>query len=127
MDPLKYDAIQEILTYYKALKREHPVMFLRLKNSRISNSNTRNNESSRRLSKKALKYEEAMVDLKIKQSTAVATARLAYTANACALTASEAADAASVYATLCATELASEKALAAEEAKRRFREKRPKN
>ena len=127
MDPLKYASIQEILTYYKALKREHPVMFLRLKNSRISNSNTKNNQSSRRLSKKALKYEEAMVDLKIKQNTAVATARLAYTANAYALTASEAADAASDYAASCATELASEKALAAESAKQRFRDKRPKN
>ena len=65
MDPLQYDSVHEILTYFKALKREHSVIFLRLKNSRISNSNTRNNESSRRLSKKALKYEEAMVDLKL--------------------------------------------------------------
>jgi len=127
MDPFKYDSIQEILTYYKAFKREHPITFLRIKNSRISKSNTRHNESSRRLSKKALKYEEAMVDLKIKQSTAVSTARLAYTANACALIASEAADEASDYAATCATELASEKALAAEESKRRFREKRQKN
>jgi len=128
-EPLHLDSVQEILTYFKALKREHPTMFLRLKKSRISKFNTGTNEISGHISKKTAKYEQAMVDLKTKQNTAIETARLAYTANACASVASEAAEAALIYADACAAELTSAKAKAAatELMQKSSREKRQKN